>query len=91
MDEARPHHPDLGQRRLTVAAALYLTMADVARLYHVSEPTARRWAREDSWRRTTIRPVRYHASDAQRSYDKRHGGRIARHLARHMADTPPAA
>ena len=64
-----------------MAAPLYLTMAGIARLYHVHEATARRWAREDDWRRTTVRPVRYSTADAQASYDKRHGGRIARALA----------
>lgn len=70
-------------------AALYLTMADIARLYRVHEATARRWAGEDSWRRTTIRPIRYRAEDAQASFDKRHGDRIARRLARHAG--PSAA
>ena len=65
--------------------AAYLTMADIGRLYHVAESTARRWAREDKWRRTTVRPVRYHSGDAQASWDKRHGDRTAAHLATRYA------
>lgn len=59
----------------------YLTMADIARVYRVHPSTARRWAREDAWRRTITIPRRYHADDVQASYDKRHGGRVAAHLA----------
>jgi hypothetical protein len=70
-------------------AALYLAMADIGRLYHVHQSTARRWAGEDSWRRTVTRPVRYHAGDAQASYDKRHADRIISRLARHAG--APAA
>lgn len=62
--------------------APYLTMADLARIYRVHESTARRWAREDAWRRTGTRPVRYSAADAQRSYEQRtRTARITRHLA----------
>ena len=52
--------------------APYLTMSDIARIYRVHISTARRWAREDAWRRTTTRPVRYALAGAQASYDKRH-------------------
>ena len=61
--------------------APYLTMADLLRIYRVSESTGRRWARDDAWRRTTTRPVRYHLADAHDSYEKRHTGRTMRHLA----------
>ena len=60
--------------------ASYLTMADIAALYHVSLSTARKWAAADHWERTRGRPYRYHAGDAQASYDRRHGGRTMRHL-----------
>lgn len=66
-------------------APLYLAMADVAHLYRVHPGTARRWARQDSWRRTTVRPIRYHAGDAQASFDKRHGDRTTAHLATRYA------
>jgi uncharacterized protein YjcR len=60
--------------------APYLTMADIAAIYRVHASTARRWAAEDAWRRTITTPKRYHVGDAQASYDKRHGGRIMKHL-----------
>jgi uncharacterized protein YjcR len=58
----------------------YLTMADIAALYDVSLSTARKWAAADHWERTSGRPCRYHAGDAQASYDRRHAGRTMRHL-----------
>lgn len=60
--------------------APYLTMADIAALYNVSPSTARKWAAADHWRRKGTRPKRYAMADAQASYDKHHGGRVARHL-----------
>ena len=60
----------------------YMTMADIARIYRVHESTARRWAREDAWRRTTTRPLRYALADAQASRERRHTGRTMRHLQR---------
>jgi hypothetical protein len=60
--------------------APYLTMADVCSVYRISPRTARRWAAHDRWRRTSGRPRRYHALDVQASYDRHHGGRVARHL-----------
>lgn len=59
----------------------YLTMGDIAKLYHVSPRTARRWAAHDHWRRRGTRPIRYSITDAQASYDQ-HKGRTARHLTR---------
>jgi uncharacterized protein YjcR len=59
-----------------------MTMGDLARLYGVHVGTARRWARQDGWTRARTRPMRYLISDAQASYDRRHSGRIARHLLR---------
>lgn len=61
--------------------AAYMTMADIAAVYRVSPSTARKWAAADHWRRKDARPKRYSAIDAQRSYDKHHGGRVAAHLA----------
>lgn len=61
------------------AASAYLTMADIARAYHVTTRTARRWAAQDHWRRHG-QPMVYSLTDAQASYDKRHGERITRHL-----------
>jgi uncharacterized protein YjcR len=61
--------------------APYLSLADITRIYRVHPATIRRWAREDQWRRTTTRPVRYHLGDAQQSYEDRRAGRIIRHLA----------
>jgi uncharacterized protein YjcR len=58
----------------------YLTMRDLAAIYGVSPSTARKWAAHDHWRRKGTRPKRYSAIDAQRSYDKHHGGRVAAHL-----------
>ena len=58
----------------------YLAMADIAALYRVSPSTARKWAAADHWRRKGSRPKRYSVADAQASYDKHHGGRVARHL-----------
>jgi uncharacterized protein YjcR len=55
-------------------------MADIAAIYGVSESTARKWARADQWRRKGSRPKLYAMADAQASYDKHHGGRVARHL-----------
>jgi uncharacterized protein YjcR len=62
--------------------AHYLTMADVAAIYGVSPRTARRWASHDRWRRTGGKPRRYALADVQASYDRHHGGRVERHLAR---------
>jgi uncharacterized protein YjcR len=59
---------------------VYLPMADLAKLYRVSPSTARKWAAADYWRRKGTRPERYHAGDAQRSFDQRHAGRTMRHL-----------
>jgi uncharacterized protein YjcR len=58
----------------------YLTMADIAAVYRISPRTARRWASHDRWRRTSGKPRRYHGGDVQASYDRHHGGRVARHL-----------
>ena len=58
----------------------WATAKDLARLYNVAPGTILRWAREDTWRRTTGRPVRYRWEDAQASYEKRHVNRIQRHL-----------
>jgi uncharacterized protein YjcR len=63
----------------------YLTMADIAALYRVSQSTARKWAAADCWERTSGRPRGYHAGDAQASYDRRHAGRVARHLVKRYA------
>ena len=60
-------------------------MADIAAVYRVHLSTARRWAREDAWRRTGGKPMAYHVGDAQASYDKRHGGRVAAYLAARYA------
>jgi uncharacterized protein YjcR len=61
----------------------YLPLRDLMKLYGVSERTARRWAAEDSWRRTRTRPLRYSVADVQRSYDRRtRRARIVRHLLR---------
>ena len=57
-----------------------MAMADLARVYQVHLRTARRWAAQDGWRRTTGRPVTYSLADAQRSYERRHHGRVERHL-----------
>ena len=65
----------------------YLTMGDLLRIYRISEATGRRWAREDAWRRTASRPVRYSLADAQRSYEERHVNRVARHLATRYGDS----
>lgn len=70
----------------------YLTMADIAAIYHVSPRTARRWAQHDHWRRTSGKPRRYHAGDAQASYDRHHRGRTMRHaaaLARQLDNMAP--
>lgn len=70
-----------------MAAAPYLTMADIASIYQVHHGTACRWAREDKWRRTMGRPARYSVADAQQSYEQRtRTARIIRHLA--TRDTP---
>jgi len=61
-------------------SVVYMTMADIAALYHVSTSTARKWAAADRWRRKGTRPKRYSAADAQRSYDRHHAGRTMRHL-----------
>lgn len=58
----------------------YLPMADIAAVYGVSPSTARKWAAADRWRRKGTRPKRYSVTDAQRSFDRHHGGRVARHL-----------
>ena len=58
----------------------WATAADLARLYGVTRRTILRWARDDHWRRTAKRPVRYQWEDAQDSYEKRHVNRIQRHL-----------
>jgi uncharacterized protein YjcR len=58
----------------------YLAMADIAALYRVSPSTARKWARADRWRRKGSRPKRYSVADADASYSRHHGGRVARHL-----------
>jgi len=60
----------------------YVTLADICRIYRVSERTARRWAELDQWRRVTSRPVQYRLTDVQTSYDKRRTYRIQTHLAR---------
>jgi len=60
--------------------APYLPMRDIAAVFGVSPSTARKWARADHWRRKGTRPKRYSATDAQRSFDKHHGGRVAAHL-----------
>jgi hypothetical protein len=49
----------------------YATAADLARIYRVALGTIYRWASEDGWKRTPVRPIRYHRGDAQRSYDRR--------------------
>lgn len=49
----------------------WITAADAARLYSVTTATIQRWAREDRWRRTAERPVRYRWDDAQDGYEKR--------------------
>jgi uncharacterized protein YjcR len=59
----------------------YLPMADLAAVYGVSPSTARKWAAADRWRRKGTRPKRYSVADAQASYDRHHGGRVAAHLA----------
>jgi uncharacterized protein YjcR len=61
--------------------AIYLQMSDIAAVYGVSPSTARKWARADHWRRKGTRPKRYAMADAQASFDRHHGGRVARHLA----------
>jgi uncharacterized protein YjcR len=60
--------------------APYLPLADLAAVYGVSPSTARKWARADQWRRKGTSPKRYSVADAQASYDRHHGGRVARHL-----------
>jgi uncharacterized protein YjcR len=57
-----------------------MTMRDLAAVYGVSPSTARKWAGTDRWRRKGTRPKRYSVADAQRSFDKHHGGRVAAHL-----------
>jgi uncharacterized protein YjcR len=64
----------------------YLPLADLAKIYRVHPRTARRWAAEDRWRRTGTRPVRYSLADAQQSYEQRHTGRTAAHLAGKYGD-----
>ena len=52
-------------------ASPYLTAADIARIYRVPRGTVWRWAHEDGWRRTRLRPVRYHMDDVHTTYTKR--------------------
>jgi uncharacterized protein YjcR len=69
----------------------YLTMADIAALYRVSQSTARKWAAADHWRRKGTPPKRYSVADAQRSYDRRRAGRTMRHLVKRYGtqEEPP--
>jgi uncharacterized protein YjcR len=66
-------------------------MSDIAAVYRISPRTARRWASHDRWRRTSGKPRRYSMADAQRSYDRHHGGRVARHLTRKYGGDHDAA
>lgn len=59
----------------------YLPMRDIAAVYGIAPSTARKWAAHDHWRRKGTRPKRYSMVDAQASYDRHHGGRVAGHLA----------
>jgi uncharacterized protein YjcR len=69
----------------------YATLADICRVYRVSERTARRWAAADGWRRVASKPARYSLADVQASYDSRYGRRVQRHLERKYADLLPDA
>jgi hypothetical protein len=64
----------------------YLTVDDLAHLFKVSTRTARRWAAEDSWRRTRTRPLRYSVEDCQRSYDRRQSRVDLQLLEQRLAD-----
>jgi len=67
----------------------YATLADICRIYRVSERTARRWAAADCWRRVASKPARYSLADVHASYDARYGRRVQRHLERKYADMLP--
>jgi uncharacterized protein YjcR len=72
---------------VTVNTLQFLSIEDLAHLYKVHPRTARRWAREDGWRRTRTRPLRYSVEDCQRSFDRRQGSRVnVRLLEQRLAD-----
>jgi uncharacterized protein YjcR len=50
----------------------WLSITDIAAIYHVHVSTCRRWAREDTWQRKGRAPMLYSLDGAQRSYEKRH-------------------
>ena len=66
----------------------YAPIADIARIYRVSQRTARRWARDDGWRREG---ALYSLADAQASWERREAWwRVQGHLGRkygHLAAT----
>jgi hypothetical protein len=69
----------------------WISMRDACGIYGISEGTARRWARGDTWARAAARPKMYRLADVQASYDKRRapGARVRQHLIR--AYCQPAA
>lgn len=54
---------------------LYIEAAALARIYRVKVALIWKWAERDNWRRTRTKPIRYHAGDAQDSWDKRRASR----------------
>lgn len=58
-------------RRLLRGADPMLTLAQISQLLRTPVGTLKRWAHEDEWRRVPGRPTRYHADDAQASYERR--------------------
>lgn len=50
---------------------IYLSAADLATLLRVPKGTIYRWAHEDQWPRTSGPPVRYLASEAEHSQERR--------------------
>ncbi len=71
--------------------AAYVTLADAAKVYRVTEATLRRWAEQDGWRMVESQPPRYRLADVQAGYDRRtRPARVKAHLERRYAWLLPA-